>query len=148
MQQKIQRRSLFELFRLIQFHISDSYEIYTYAQMRNFYQRLKTAEENSTKLRNIDLKNKLRKNSDEDLKFLKPTYFYLTSASEFVLPSDHSLLPKCLSTVLLGGGIQQSLLIKSSPKAVSEEIQDRLSSQEHQWPPTPQKIIQSYCIDC
>ena len=57
-------------------------------------------------------------------------------------------LPKCLSTVLLGGGIQQSLLIKNSAKAVSEEIQDKLSSQERQWPPTPHKIIQSYCIDC
>ena len=77
-----------------------------------------------------------------------PTYFSLISASEFVLPSDDSLLPTCLSTVLLGGGIQQSLLIKSSPKAVSEEIQDRLFSQERQWPPTPQKIIESYCIDC
>ena len=116
--------------------------------MRNFYQRLKTAEENSTKLQSIDLKNKLREKSNEDLKFLKPTYFSLTSASEFVLPSDDSLLRKCLSTVLVGGGIQQSLFIKSSPKAVSEEIQDRLSSQERQWPRTPQKIIQSYCIDC
>ena len=90
--------------------------------MRNFYQRLKTAEENSTKLRSIDLKNKLREKSKQKLNFLKPTYFSLTSASEFALSSDYSVLPKCLSTVLLGVGIQQSLLIKNSAKAVSEEI--------------------------
>ena len=36
--------------------------------------------------------------------------------------------------VLQEGGIQENLLIKNCPKSVSDEIQDRLSGQERQWP--------------
>ena len=37
-----------------------------------------------------------------------------------------------------GEGIQKSLLIKNCGKVVSAEIQDRLSKEKHQWPPTTQ----------
>ena len=51
---------LYELFRLIQFHIIDRYETYTLAKLRNFHQYKTTTEEKSVKLRSIDLKNKLK----------------------------------------------------------------------------------------
>ena len=148
---------MYELFRLIRFHIIDIREIYTLAQLLTFYWQL-TTEENSAKLRSfIDLKNKVKENFKQKLKFLKPAYFSLTSTSEFFMSSDDSVLSNCLSTVLLGCDKQKSLLIKNCAKAVSEEIQDRLSSQERQFPPNPrgeeyeqqlQQAIQSYYADC
>ena len=49
----------------------------------------------------------------------------------------------CLSTVLLGGGIQKSLLVKNCGNVVSAEIQDsRLSKEKRQWPPTPQDRLE------
>ena len=58
------------------------------------------------------------------------------------MSSDESVLPNCLSTVLLGGDIQKCLLIKNCANSVSEEIQDRLSSQERQWPTTLQEVLE------
>ena len=72
------------------------------------------------------MKNKLKKKKKkikQKLKCLKPTHFSLTSPSEFVVTSYDSVFPNCLCTVLLGGGIVKSLLIKNCAKAVSEEIQ-------------------------
>ena len=109
----------YELFRLIQFHVIDRREIYTLAQLRNFHQQLTSIEENSAKLRNIDLKNKLKEKFKQKLKFLKPTHFSLTSASEFVMLLDDSVLLNPLSTVLLGSGIQKSSLIKNYAKSDS-----------------------------
>ena len=115
---------LYELFSLVPFHISDRDEIYTLAWLCNFYQQLTTTEENSAKFRSIDLKNRLKEKFKQKLKFSKPTHFSLTSASEFVMSSHYSILPDCLSTVLLGGGILKRFLIKNCAKVVSEEIQD------------------------
>ena len=78
----------------------------------------------------------MKENFKQKLKFLKPAYFSLTSTSEFIMSSDDSVLSNCLSAVLLGCDKQKSLLIKNCAKAVSEEVQDRLSSQERQLPPT------------
>lgn len=58
------------------------------------------------------------------------------------MSSDVSVLPNCWSKVLLGGGILRSLFIENCPKAVSEEIQDSLSNQERQWPPTQQEVLE------
>ena len=92
----------YELFSSVQFHIVDRHEVYTLE-----------------KFRNIDLKNKLKEKFKQKLKFLKPTHFSLTSASEFVVSSADSVLPNCLSKVLLRGGILKSLLIKNYAKAYS-----------------------------
>ena len=107
----------------------------------------------------------MKENFKQKLKFLKPAYFSLTSTSEFIMSSDDSVLSNCLSAVLsnclsavlLGCDKQKSLPIKNCAKTVSEEIQDRLSSQERQFPPNPrgeeyeqqlQQAIQSYYADC
>ena len=58
------------------------------------------------------------------------------------MSSDVSVLPNCWSKVLLGGAILRSLFIENCPKAVSEEIQDSLSNQERQWPPTQQEVLE------
>ena len=44
---------------------------------------------------------------------------YSFSASEFVMSFDDSVLPACLSTVLLGGSILRRLLIKNCAKSYS-----------------------------
>ena len=72
---------------------------------------------------------------------MKESHFPLTSAFEFVISSDVSVLPNCWSKVLLGGGILRSLFIKICPKAVTEEIQDSLSNQECQRAPTQQELL-------
>ena len=48
------------------------------------------------------------------------------------MSADEYLLPNCLSTVLLGGGIRKSLLVKNYGTFVRAEIQDRLSKEKHQ----------------
>ena len=58
------------------------------------------------------------------------------------MSTDESVLPKCLSTVLLVGGIQKSLLVKNCGKLVSAEIQ-----RKHQFPPTPQDILEKKNIN-
>ena len=58
------------------------------------------------------------------------------------MSADEYVLPNCLSTVLLGGGIQKSLLVKNYGTFVRAKIQDRLSKEKHQWPPTPQNILE------
>ena len=63
------------------------------------------------------------------------------------MSADESVLPNCLSTVLLGGGMQRSLLAKNCGKVVSPEIQDRLSKEKRQWPPTPQDILEEKNIN-
>ena len=43
---------------------------------------------------------------------------------------DESALPNCLSTVILVGGIQKSLLVKNCGKVLNAEIQDKLSKEK------------------
>ena len=93
-------------------------------QLCNFYQQLITTKENSAQFQSTELKNKLKEKFNQKLKFVKPAHFSLISASEFVISLDDSILPNCLLSVLLGGGILKRLLIKNCANAVSEEIQD------------------------
>ena len=47
---------LHKLFRLIQFHIAQKYEIYTLAQLRHFYEEISAEGETKSTLRSNDLK--------------------------------------------------------------------------------------------
>ena len=76
--------------------------------------------------RSTDLKNKLKEKFKQKLNFWKPTLFSLINASEIAMSTEDPVLQE--------GGIQENLLIKNCPKSVSDEIQDRLSGQERQWP--------------
>ena len=58
------------------------------------------------------------------------------------MSAEESVLPNCLSTVFLGGGIQKSLLAKNCEKVVSAEIQGRLSKEKRQRPAIPQDILE------
>ena len=84
---------------------------------------------------------------DDKLKFMKSSQSTASNISEFEMPVDESVLPNCLSTVLLEGGIQKSLLVKNCGKVVSAEIQDRLSKEKRIWPPTPQDILEKKNIN-
>ena len=84
---------------------------------------------------------------DDKLKFMKSSQSSASNISEFEVPVDESVLPNCLSTVLLEGGIQKSLLVKNCGKVVSAEIQDRLSKEKRIWPPTPQDILEKKNIN-
>ena len=144
---------LYELFSLVQFDITYRHEIYTLAQLCNFCQQLTTTEDNSAKFRSIDLRNKLKEKFKQKQKFFKPLNFSLTSASEFVMSSADSVLPNCLSRILLGDGIAKRLPIKNCAKSVREEIQDYPASnttsvrkEKYTW--QSKQLIQSYCIDC
>ena len=77
---------------------------------------------------------------DDKLKFMKSSHFSTSNTSELVMSADESVLPNCLTTVLLGRGIQKSLLVKNIGKVVSAEIQDRLSKEKRQWPSTHRRI--------
>ena len=48
------------------------------------------------------------------------------------MSADESVLPNCLSTVLLRRGVQKSLFVKNCGKVVGAEIQDRLSKEKRQ----------------
>ena len=128
---------LHELFRLIQFHIVQKHEICTLEQLLHFYEEISAEGETKSTLRSIDLKNKIVEKFDDELKFMKFSQSSTSDTSEFVMSADESVLPNCLSTVLLRGGIQKSFLLKNCGKDVSAEIQDRLSKEKRQWPPAP-----------
>ena len=134
--------SLHELFRLIQFHIVQKHEIYTLAQLCHFYEEISAERETKSTLRSIDLKNKLVEKFDDKLEFMKSSQSSTSNTSEFVMSAGKSVLPNCLSTVLPGGSIQKSLLVKNCGKVVSAEIQGRLSKEQRQWSPTPQDILE------
>ena len=138
---------LHKLFRLIQFHIVQKHEIYTLVQLRHFYEEMSAEGETKSMLRSINLKNKLVEKFDDKLKFMKSSQSSTSKTSEFVMSVDESVLPNCLSTVLLGGGIQKSLLVKNCGKFVSAEIQDRPSKEKRQWPPEPQDILEEKNIN-
>ena len=138
---------LHELFHLIQFHIVQKYEIYTLAQLRHVYEKIRAKGATKSTLRTIDLKNKVVEKFDDKLKFMKSSQFSTSNTSEFVMSADESVLPNFLSPVLLGGGIQKSLLVKNCRKVVSAEIQDRLSKEKRQRPPTPQNILEEKNIN-
>ena len=135
-----------KLFRLIQFHIVQKHEIYTLAQ-RHFYEEMSAEGETKSTLRSIDLKSKLVEKFDDKLKFMKSSQSSTSNTSKFVMSADASVLPNRLSTVLLGGGIQKSLLVKNYGKVVSAEIQDIPSKEKRQWPPTPQDILEEKNIN-
>ena len=136
------------------------HEIYTLPQLRHFYEKIRAEGETKSTLRY--LKNKLVEKFDDKLKFVTSSQSSTSSTSEFVMSADDFVLPNCLSTVLIGGGIQKSSLVKNCGKGVSAEIQDRVSKEKCQWPPTPQDIleeknintsnnthfVQSCCINC
>ena len=123
---------LHELFSLIQFHIVQKHEIYTLAQLRHFYEEISADGETKPTSRSIYLKNKLGEKFDNKLKFVNSTQSLTSNTSEFVMSADESVLPNCLSAVLLGGGIEKSLLVKNCGKVVSAEIQGRLSKEKCQ----------------
>ena len=138
---------LHELFSLIQYHIVQKHEIYTLAQLRHFYEKISAEGDTKSTLCCIDLKNKLVEKFDDKLKFTKSSQSSTSNTSEFVMSADESVLPNCLSTVLLGGSIQESLLVKNCGKVVYAEIQDRLSKEKRQWSLTPQGILEEKNIN-
>ena len=70
-----------------------------------------------------------------------------SNTSEFVMSVDESALPNCLSTVILVGGIQKSLLVKNCGKVLNAEIQDKLSKEKRLQPPTPRDILEEKNIN-
>ena len=75
--------------------------------------------ETKSTLRSIDLKNKLEEKFHDKLKFMKSSQSSVSNTSEFVMSEEESVLPNYLSTVLLGRGIQKSLLVKNCGKVKS-----------------------------
>ena len=94
--------SLHKLFRLIQFRIVQKHEIHTLAQLRRCYEEISAEGKTKSTLSSIDLKNKLVEKFDDKLKFMKSSQSSISNTSEFVMSADESVLPNCLSTVLLG----------------------------------------------
>ena len=118
-----------------------------FPQLHHFYKEIRTEGETKSTLRCIDLKNKLEEKFHHKLKSIKSSQSSTSNTSEFIMSADESVLPNCLSTVLPGGGIQKSLLVKNYGKVVSAEIQDRLSKEKRQWSPTPQDILEEKNIN-
>ena len=116
----------------MQFHIVQKHEIYTLTQLRHFYEEIRAEGETKSTLCSIDFKSKLLEKFDDKLKFMKSSQSSTSNTSKLVMSADESVLPNCLSTVLLRRGVQKSLFVKNCGKVVGAEIQDRLSKEKRQ----------------
>ena len=112
-----------ELFHLIDYYIIQRQEIYTLAQLRHFYEKLNEKKEHPV-LCSIDIKEKLIEKFKQKLIFRKSSYS-TSNKSEYVISSEESLVPNCLESVILGGGIPKSLSLKNTATAISHDIQEQ-----------------------
>ena len=128
-----------ELFHLIDYYIIHRQEIYTLAQLRHFYEQLNEKEEHPV-LRSIDIKEKLIEKFKQKLIFRKFSYS-TSNKSEYVISSEESLVPNCLESVILGGGIPKSLSLKNTATAISHDIQEQNPQNQRKWPPSPQEVL-------
>ena len=128
-----------ELFQLIDYYIIHRQEIYTLAQLRHFYEQLNEKEEHPV-LRSIDIKEKLIEKFKQKLIFRKSSYS-TSNKSEYVISSEESLVPNCLESVILGGGIPKSLSLKNTATAISHDIQEQNRKNQRKWPPSPQEVL-------
>lgn len=122
-----------ELMNLVEYLVIEKKEIYTLAQFRNYY------EHNGGTIRSIDIKDKIVERFSEKVNFCKPTEGD-DKVTEYVLPSDSSILPKTIRAVQTGEGITSCLQLKSIAQNISDELK---TFPKCSWPPTPQDIIQS-----
>ena len=131
-----------ELFQLIDYYIIHRQEIYTLAQLRHFYEQLNEKEEHPV-LRSIDIKEKLIEKFKQKLIFRKSSYS-TSNKSEYVISSEESLVPNCLESVILGGGIPKSLSLKNTATAISHDIQEQNRKNQRKWPPSPQEVLDDH----
>ena len=102
------------------------------AQLRHFCEEISAEGETKSTLRSIDLKNKLVEKFDDKLKFMKSSQSSTSNTSEFVVSEDESILPNCLSTVLLGKGIHKShYLLKIVEKLQGQRSRKNANGLQH-----------------
>ena len=130
-----------ELFDLVDHHVIGKHEIYTLAQLVHCYNELVGDDDTYPTLRSIDLKEKLQERFGEKIKFGRPSQSRSDNTSEFVMSSAEILISDCITTSMLGGGIQHSIAIKNMSASIRREIQVWNEREQRKWPPTPQEVM-------
>ena len=128
-----------ELFHLIDYYIIHRQKIYTLAQLRHFYEQLNKKEEHPV-LRSIDIKEKLIEKFKQTLIFRKSSYS-ISNKSEYVILSKESLVPNCIESVILGGGIPKFLSFKNTATAISHDIQEQNRKNQSKGAPSLQEVL-------
>ncbi len=126
-----------ELCQLIEIHVLVRKEVYSLAQLRNYYDQIRSGR-GPCLIRSIDLKQKLLSKFGSKLQFIRPEKG--SHKSEYVVPSGITFTASCISASLEGGGIPTSVAVKNVANAIHESVKLRDSLP---WPATPQDILES-----
>ena len=92
-----------------------------------------------TNVRAIYIKILLQKQLLDKVQFCKPSGFY-NKASDYILPSDMSVLPDSIHAVNTGEGITNHIKLRSISRSILDEIKCNVPNQT--WPPTLQNLIE------
>ena len=117
----------YQFFKLISYHITESHEIYTSAQLRKAYDEFTKG----IRLRNLDVKEILIAKFRNNLKFVKSSYIF----KDFILISSDEPIGDCINTA--GEGIQLSVALRNIARSINLDIQQNPKL----WRPVPQDVI-------
>ena len=129
--------SLDELLDSIEHLIVNKNEVYTLAQLREFYEQI--CNDEGPSLRSIDKKRMIAERFKDKIVFCSPSHCSASNTSEYVLPAGVDMLPDAIHAITTGEGITNILQLKAISRAVSEEIQ---SHPKRPYPPPPQELIE------
>ena len=113
-------------------------EIYTLAQLREFYDQI--SDDNSRVLRRIDIKKEIHDRFKDKIGFCKPSDKCRSNTTEYVFSASESVLPNAISAIVTGEYTSNCQQLKSIACSISNDIQ---SNPKKTWPPTAQNIINS-----
>ena len=125
-----------EFTNLIEYLIVVKKEVYTLRQLRELWADIKGVEVSS--VRAVDVKIALNKRLLDKIQFCKAAQSS-SNSSEYVLPSDRSVLPNAIHSIVTGSGITNHIQLKALSRQISKNIQ---SHPKLPWPPTPQDVIE------
>ena len=123
-----------ELIDLVGYLVVNMKEIYTLSQLRTFFNQIA-----GDSVRSIDIKKMIQEQLKDKVMFYKLTHSS-RNTSEYVVAADSNVIPDTIHLVKTGEGITSCLQLRSIARSVSEEIQ---SYPKNDWPPTPQKLIET-----
>ena len=110
-------------------------EVYTMSQFWDLYCKIG----DHTNIRAIDIKNLLQERLLDKVQFCKPSCGP-EKASEYILPSDMSVLPDSIYAINTGESITNHIELRSISRLISDEIKCDVPNQH--WPPAPQNLIE------
>ena len=86
-----------ELLNLVECTIIVKKEIYTLAQLREFYKQI--CGKHGPSLQSIDIKNKIKERFNEKVYFCKPSHSTSTNTTEYVIPAGTDIIPDAIHSI-------------------------------------------------